>query len=59
MGDQGAWAARIAQGADTLHKHAIEGFQGSAGLMPAKGGRADLTDELVIQAVDYMVDASR
>ena len=59
MGDKAAWAARIAQGADTLHKHAIEGFQGSAGLMPAKGGRADLTDELVIQAVDYMVDASR
>lgn len=58
-GDKAAWAARIAQGADTLHKHAIEGFQGSAGLMPAKGGRADLPDELVIQAVDYMVEASR
>jgi cytochrome c5 len=59
MGDKAAWSGRIAQGADTLHKHAIEGFQGAAGLMPAKGGRADLTDELVIQAVDYMVDASR
>jgi cytochrome c5 len=59
MGDKAAWSARIAQGADTLHKHAIEGFQGSAGLMPAKGGRADLTEELVIEAVDYMVEASR
>ena len=58
-GDKAAWAARIAQGPDTLHRHAIEGFQGPAGLMPAKGGRADLTDDLVIQAVDYMVDASR
>ena len=58
-GDKAAWAARIAQGMDTLHKHAIEGFTGPAGFMPAKGGRADLPDELVIQAVDYMVEQAR
>lgn len=58
-GDKAAWAARLAQGQDVLYKHAIEGFQGPAGLMPAKGGRADLPDDLIVQAVDYMVDASR
>jgi cytochrome c5 len=59
FGDKAAWAPRIAQGADTLHKHAIEGLQGKAGYMPAKGGRADLPDELVMEAVDYMVAGSR
>ncbi len=58
-GDQQAWSARLAQGMDILNKHAIEGYQGSAGYMPAKGGRADLTDELVAQAVQYMVEQSR
>lgn len=58
-GDKAVWAARIAQGMDTLHKHAIEGFTGPAGFMPAKGGRADLPDDLVMQAVDYMVEQAR
>lgn len=53
--EQAAWGARIAQGNDTLHKHAIEGFQGSAGLMPAKGGNPSLTDEQVIATVDWML----
>jgi cytochrome c5 len=59
MGDKAAWGPRIAQGAETLHKHAIEGFQGSAGFMPPKGGRADLSDKSIINAVDYMVGASK
>ena len=59
LGDKAAWTPRIAQGADTLHKHAIEGFQGKAGLMPPKGGRVDLPDDLVRQGVDYMVEHSR
>ncbi|TBR09716.1 MAG: cytochrome c5 family protein [Lysobacter sp.] len=50
-----AWAARIAKGADTLHKHAIEGYQGTAGVMPAKGGNPSLTDEQVIATVDWML----
>jgi cytochrome c5 len=50
-----AWTARIAQGAETMHKHAIEGFQGGAGIMPAKGGNPALTDEQVIATVDWMV----
>lgn len=56
-GDAAAWAPRIAQGVDVLYKHSIEGYTGKAGVMPAKGGRADLPDELVKLAVDYMVAA--
>ncbi len=54
-GDKPAWAARIAQGKATLYEHALKGFQGSAGLMPPKGGRTDAPDDLVKQAVDHMV----
>ena len=49
------WAARIAQGKDVLHKHAIEGFTGAHGVMPAKGGNPALTDEQVMATVDWML----
>lgn len=49
------WAARLGKGTETLHKHAIEGFQGTAGVMPAKGGNPALTDEQVIATVDWML----
>jgi cytochrome c5 len=54
-GDAAAWAPRIAQGQATLYKHAIEGYTGKAGVMPAKGGRTDLSDELIQAAVDHML----
>ena len=50
-----AWAPRIAQGMDLMVKHAVEGFQGAAGIMPAKGGNPALTDEQVRVTVEYMV----
>ena len=53
--DKAAWTARIAQGVDTLHKHAIEGYKGAAGQMPAKGGMAALSDEQVKATVDWML----
>lgn len=59
MGDRAAWGPRIAQGDATLYKHAIEGFTGTHGVMPAKGGRMDLPDDLIKQGVDYMVQHSR
>ncbi|HEX9626081.1 MAG TPA: c-type cytochrome [Acidiferrobacterales bacterium] len=59
LGDKGAWGPRIAQGKDTLYKHAIGGFQGKAGFMPAKGGNASLPDDAVKAAVDYMVSQSK
>ncbi len=55
VGDKAAWAPRIAQGKETLYSHAIKGFQGKAGMMPAKGARADLPDSLVKETVDYIV----
>ena len=54
-GDKAAWAPRIAQGKDTLYKHAVLGFQGKNGVMPAKGGNGSLSDADVKSAVDYMV----
>lgn len=52
--DAAAWEERIAQGIDILRQHAVEGYTGSAGYMPPKGGRLDLSDEEVYGAVDYM-----
>ena len=54
--EQAAWSSRIGQGMDTLVKHAIEGFQGQAGIMPARGGNPSLTDEQVAATVQWMVD---
>ncbi|GJI96817.1 hypothetical protein RugamoR57_35350 [Duganella caerulea] len=52
FGDAGAWGPRIAQGYDTLVKHAIEGLRA----MPAKGGNPDLDDVEVARAVVYMAN---
>jgi cytochrome c5 len=54
-GDAAAWQPRIAQGKGTLYEHAIKGFTGKTGVMPAKGGRTDVSDELVREAVDYLL----
>lgn len=51
-GDAGQWSARLAQGYDTLVKHAVEGFKG----MPPKGGNADLDPIEVARAVVYMAN---
>jgi cytochrome c5 len=59
LGDKAAWAPRIAQGNDTLYTHSIKGFQGKAGMMPAKGGNMSLSDADVKAAVDYMVAQSK
>jgi cytochrome c5 len=57
-GDKADWGPRIAQGKDVLYKHAMEGFTGAKGVMPARGGNAKLTDDEVKAAVDYMADQS-
>lgn len=58
FGDAAAWRPRIAQGKPTLYEHALKGFTGPTGkVMPAKGGRTDLGDDLIKQAVDHMVAA--
>ena len=58
LGDKAAWAPRIKQGDALLYEHAIKGFQGKAGMMPAKGG-SSASDADVKAAVDYMVAASK
>lgn len=59
MGDVDAWAGRIKQGMPVMVEHAIKGFTGDTGVMPPKGGRVDLSDKQVEQAVAYMVESSR
>ncbi|HQS37574.1 MAG: cytochrome c5 family protein [Methylotenera sp. 24-45-7] len=54
IGDKGQWQARIAQGYETLVKHAIEGIRS----MPARGGNPSLTDSEVANAVAYMANQS-
>jgi cytochrome c5 len=57
-GDKALWAPRIAQGQTVLFKHALEGFQGKTGMMPAKGGNPNLSDFEVERAVVYMANLS-
>ena len=57
--DHAHWDARIAQGNETLYKHAIEGFTGEKGMMPPRGGGTSLKDEEVKAAVDFMVAKSK
>ncbi|HEY0060995.1 MAG TPA: c-type cytochrome [Telluria sp.] len=58
LGDKAAWAPRIKQGTAVLYEHAIKGYQGKAGMMPAKGG-LNASDDEVKAAVDYMAGASK
>jgi cytochrome c5 len=44
---------------DTLNDHAINGYQGTDGVMPAKGGNMSLSDGDVVNAVAFMVESSR
>lgn len=53
------WESRIAQGMPTLYDHAIKGFTGKKGMMPAKGANPSLKDEDVKAGVDYMVNKSK
>ena len=55
LGDAAAWADRVAQGMDVLTEHALNGYQGSTGFMPAKGGRVDLSDDEVVAGIEYML----
>ncbi len=57
--DKGQWAKRIAKGVDTLYASAVNGVQGSAGVMPARGGNPALSNAEVRAAVDYMLAWSK
>ncbi len=51
-----AWSDRIGKGTETLVQHAIDGFQGSAGVMPPRGGNPSLSDDQVRASVEWMLD---
>lgn len=55
LDDKADWAKRLAQGMDALYANAING----KGAMPPKGGRVDLSDDVVKAAVDYMVEQAK
>lgn len=51
LGNQKMWSKRLHQEIEVLIKHAEEGY----GLMPAKGGNSELTNEDISVAVRYMI----
>lgn len=59
LGDKGQWSKRVAKGVATLYASAVNGMQGSAGAMPAKGGNPALSDAEVKAAVDYILARSK
>lgn len=59
LGDKAAWGPRIAQGMAKMEEHALKGFQGKAGMMPAKGGNPALADADVKAAVAYMAGKAK
>ena len=50
-GDAAAWEARMAKGKETLYANSINGINA----MPAKGGRPDISDTDIEEAVDFML----
>ncbi len=59
VGDAAAWEPRIASGVQALIDNAINGVSSDSGVMPPKGGFAQLSDEAVADAVRYMAEESR
>jgi len=59
VGQSANWSTRVAQGANVLRDHVINGYQGTAGYMPPKGGRIDLSDDEIMSAMEYMLEQSR
>ncbi len=49
-GDADAWQPRVAQGPETLLKHATEGFNA----MPARGTCADCSDDEMAATVEFL-----
>lgn len=55
FGDKAAWAPRIATGRDALVASVVKG----KGAMPPKAGAANLNDDDIKAAVEYMVGAAK
>lgn len=55
FGDKAAWAPRIATGKEALLGSVVKG----KGAMPPKAGAANLSDDDLKAAIDYMVAAAK
>lgn len=55
LGDKAAWGPRIATGKDAMLSSVIKG----KGAMPPKAGAANLSDDDLKAAIDYMVAAAK
>lgn len=55
LGNVEQWEPRIAQGLETVYRHAIEGLNA----MPAKGLCLSCSDEDIQSVVDYMIENSQ
>ena len=55
FGDKAAWASRLATGKDALVASVVKG----KGAMPPKAGAADLKDDDIKAAVDYLLAAAK
>ena len=55
FGDKAAWAPRVATGKDALFNSVVKGKNA----MPPRAGNADLKDDEIKAAIDYMVAAAK
>ncbi len=55
LGDKAAWASLVAQGTDALVASTVKG----KGAMPPKGGHANLSNDDIKAAVEYMVSKAQ
>jgi cytochrome c5 len=51
-GDAAGWKPRLAQGMETLHKHAIDGIRA----MPPRGTCGDCSDDEILLAIKFMTE---
>ncbi len=58
-GDTEDWAERVSKGMRKMRENALLGYEGATGIMPAKGGYTELSDDEINAIVDYMIDVSR
>jgi cytochrome c5 len=59
QGNREQWQPRLAKGYEALVMNSINGFQGNTGVMPPRGGNANLSDEEVAAAVAYMMEINQ
>lgn len=54
IGDEKAWVKRLSKGQKTLLENTLNGY----GVMPARGGCFECSDEQIQMAINYILDSS-